>query len=141
MKPAELSPAPNLASLAPWATIFADPDFVFGRWAGGEQRDGSTQFAYFAFSDTAQEFLNAVSAGHWVRAEINWSGETERAQFNRLRDDPDAIARASVEEIAHLLTTLVRGDRFNEGMLASAFEDGVIRRSLDRVKALAGDSI
>lgn len=137
MKYAELSPAPDLKTLAPWAADFNNRDFSFGRWAGGENVDGVIQSANFAFSDAAQDFLSAVSDGHWVRPEINWSGETERAEFYRLRDDPDAIACASVEQIAHLLTTLVRGDRFNEGMLAKAFNDGILRQTLDRVQALA----
>ncbi len=132
-----LSPAPDLERLFPWAETIRDPEFVFGKWAGGEQRSGVTQLLYYAFSDDALRFLDDVSAGNWVRPEISWSGEPEREQFFRMRDDPAAIEFASVEEIALLLTTLVRGDRFNEGMLAKAFEDRMIERILARVQSLA----
>lgn len=76
-----------------------------------------------------------MSLGDRVRAEKNCSGETERV-IQPFGHDPDGTKRASAEEIVHLLTTLVRRGPFNEDVLASAFDDGVLHRAVDRMKAL-----
>jgi hypothetical protein len=38
--------------------------------------------------------------------------------------DPAAITTASVEDLEHLVTTMIRGDRFTEGSFAAAIERG-----------------
>lgn len=85
--------------------------------------------------------MTAAYEANWVGADINWSGEEERERYTRLTSKPGAIQTANVYEVAHVLTTLVRGNRFNEGMLANAFERGIVRRVLARVVVLARDSV
>lgn len=48
---------------------------------------------------------------------------------------------ADVDEVAHLLTTLIRGNRFNEGLLATASEEGLLHRILARITFLAGGRV
>lgn len=72
-----------------------------------------------------------------MRPDIHWTGESERLRYMHLRSEPGAIEAAGIDEIALILTTLIRGDRFNEGMLASAFEDGTLHRILARVSDFA----
>lgn len=57
-----------------------------------------------------------------------------------MRSDPSTIAVADVDQLAHLLTTLIRGDRFNEGLLASAFDDGTLLAIARRMAVLADQS-
>jgi hypothetical protein len=40
-----------------------------------------------------------------------------------------------------LITSLKRGDRFNEGMLASAFESGLLTAIVRRAAVLAADAV
>ena len=42
--------------------------------------------------------------------------------------DPDAMAQATEDDLALVLTTCVRADRFCEGYLADAFKAGLIGR-------------
>ncbi|MCD7110475.1 DUF6508 domain-containing protein [Rhizobium sp. DKSPLA3] len=128
---------PNLKSLAPIANLFADPRLPFGFWAGGEIADGIGQVPCYILSPEAQIFVSAVDAGNWVRPEINWSGADERERYRRLYTAAGAIETATIDDLVHLLTTLIRGDRFNEGMLAKAFDDGVIHRILARSVTLS----
>lgn len=100
-------------------------------------RDGVIRAGYFALSPDASAFVTAAYDGHWVRPEIDWSQWAAGEAYRRLRADPLAVAGASVDEIAHLLTTLIRGDRFNEGLLAAAYDDGLLARILARVVVLA----
>ncbi len=134
-------PAPDPTPLLPFVVKFGEPDFEFGAWGGGQTNDGVTQLPYFAFSADAQGFVSAAYQGNWVRGDIIWHGDEERKRYARLTSEPGGIETANVDEIAHVLTTLIRGDRFNEGMLASAFEHGIVGRVLARVAVLAGNSV
>jgi hypothetical protein len=128
-------PPPNPRPLAPFVAVLAAPDFVFGEWHGGE-----TQAHYFQNSPDADAFVFAASQGHWVRPEIRWSDFAVSEVYRRLRSDPSAVAMADVEQLACLLTTLIRGDRFNEGLLAGAFEDGTLLAIARRMAVLADQS-
>ncbi len=133
----ERQPPPDPVALLASAEAFAAPDFAFGEWQGGTVRDGVRTFAWFALSPAAQAFVRAAYAGHWVRPDIDWSRFAGSATYRRLRGDPAAIAGASATQLAELLTTLVRGDRFNEGLLAAAHGDGTIDAILRRMTVLA----
>jgi hypothetical protein len=53
-----------------------------------------------------------------------------------LRDDPAVLASATEHELAQLLTVVIRQDRFCEGSLASALENGLILGILQRADQL-----
>ena len=53
-----------------------------------------------------------------------------------LQDDARALAQATPEQLARLLTVCVREDRFCEGALESAFESGLLTRILERAAVL-----
>jgi hypothetical protein len=48
----------------------------------------------------------------------------------------EAIALANVEQLAKLLTALVRRGRFSEGALARAYEDKILLSIVERVQSL-----
>jgi len=54
---------------------------------------------------------------------FNW---IETPEVMELRDSPDAIAQATTEQLSHLLTVLIRQERFCEGSLESAFGSGLL---------------
>ncbi len=132
-----IQPPPDPAALMPAVRDFVEGDAPFGRWEGGGSRDGVVTMAWFALSQQAAAFVAAAYAGHWIRPEIRWSQWIGRAAGQRLWKDPAALADADEGEVAHLLTALIRGDRFNEGLLAAAHADGTLRRLLARVAELA----
>ena len=91
---------------------------------------------YVAYGDTADAFVKAAYAGGWVLSDFDWgmwAGGEEAAQ---LRDDPAALARATPDQLARVLTVCVRQDRFVEGALLDAFESGLIRRIVQRAADL-----
>ncbi len=130
-------PPPDLATLLPSACTLANAAFDFGSWQGGVTRDGVTALGFFALSPGARAFVTAAYDGHWVRHHFDWSEWARGDRYAELRSDPDAVGRADVDDIAHMLTTLIRGDRFNEGLFARAFDDGVLRRIARRIEQLA----
>ena len=50
--------------------------------------------------------------------------------------DPDTMAAANVADLANVLTTCLRADRFCDGYLAEMFEAGLIRRVVQRAEQL-----
>ena len=126
-----------LAALAAWADELAKPTFEAGSWHRSEQNaDGSWSLPWWEPSARGSEFLRDVAGAGWVTPEVDWMRWAPTAEAQRLRRDRQALAGASVEELRHLLTTIVRGDRFSEGTLAEAFESGLLAGIAGRARVL-----
>lgn len=130
-------PLPDPVPLAPFAAVFDTAGFVFGSWSGGESRDGVVQMPYYQLSPEAGAFVAAAYAAHWVRPDIAWSDFAAGPDYHALRSDPARIASADAGRLAELLTTLIRGERFSEGLLAGAFDDGTLPAIARRMAVLA----
>ncbi|KQM26544.1 MULTISPECIES: DUF6508 domain-containing protein [unclassified Sphingomonas] len=130
-------PPPDPAPLAPFAAVFDTPGFACGSWGGGGSSDGMVEMSYFQLSREAGAFVVAAYAAHWVRPDIAWPDFAAGPDYRALRGDPTRIALADAHRLAELLTTLIRGDRFNEGLLASAFDGGTLPAVARRMAVLA----
>jgi hypothetical protein len=53
-----------------------------------------------------------------------------------LAGDRAALGQASEDQLAKLMTALIRQDRFVEGNLAAAFRDGLLLAMAERARAL-----
>ncbi|WP_055048084.1 DUF6508 domain-containing protein [Devosia sp. A16] len=99
--------------------------------------DGAILMPEYAMSASALEFLDTCYADGWIRGDINWVEWKGTAEALTLRNDPAELDTASADQLAKLLTAIVRQDRFVEGELASAFDSGLIGRILSRAAKLA----
>lgn len=128
-----------LEALAAFAPVFADPACRFGSWYVEEPRQPGepVQMPYVELTETAEWFLRTCAEYGWVRPGIDWTTWALSPEAQRFRTDPDALGDATSDDLAHLLTTLVRGDRFYEGQLLEAFESGLLRRIAERAEQLA----
>ena len=54
----------------------------------------------------------------------------------RLTTTPTAIAEATSRQLQKLLTALIRGDRFCDGALAQAYDQGVLTAAVQRARDL-----
>jgi len=128
----------QLAGLAAFLPVLQAPEFEFGRWGGGEKTaDGAITMPYFMPSHEAAAFVQAAYDLGWVLPDLDlptWKGTPEAI---RLRDDPEATA----EQLAQLLTVLIRQDRFVEGGLNAAFDSGLLIAILARAKVLIKDEM
>ena len=74
----------------------------------------------------------------WV-LNFAWPAWKQTDEAISLRDDAAALAAATPEQLARLLTVLIRQDRFVEGALGSAYESGlltsIVRRAAELVTA------
>jgi hypothetical protein len=51
-------------------------------------------------------------------------------------EQSEALAQANDDDLACVLTTLIRGERFSDGCLAQAFDEGLILRVVTRADCL-----
>jgi hypothetical protein len=112
------------------------PDADFGHWELPPPHDGVHSLGWFEFGPTAEAWRTAVAKGEWVVAGFDWPAWLEGDAGRALRDDPSAVANATADELARLLTAIVRSDRFTEGSIAGAFESGLLARISRRASVL-----
>jgi len=111
--------------------VLEDSGFSAGQWHMPEG-----QFPYFALTDVAIAFIQALYANRFVYP-FDWPSWQAEAQ--RYLEDPGALQDADLETLRKLVTTLVRKDRFVEGYLASMFEEGHLLAILRRLQQLHED--
>lgn len=131
----------RLEALAALVPVLEAPDAAFGRWeAQWEDAEGRIHLPYFVPGPACDAFRAAVGRGGWVIVGFDWPawGTTEEAQA--LRRDPATLAAATPDQLARLLTALVRSERFSEGTLDEAFASGLLARIARRAAALAGET-
>lgn len=92
---------------------------------------------YTIYAPEIDELHRRVYDDGWILWGFDWMtwGRTEEGR--RLAEDGQAMVSATPEQLARVLTALVRSERFAEGTLAGAAESGLIQRVLQRAAVLA----
>jgi len=139
--PMNKDPAPilreRLGRLASFLPAFEAPGFRFGEWSAPESTaPGVVVLPGYCTGETASLFVQAAYESGWVLTDFNWSAWASTPEAGTLRDDPEALAGATAEQLANLLTVIIRGDRFCEGSLASCFQSGLLVGILRRADTL-----
>jgi hypothetical protein len=132
----------RLRVLAGWLEAFERPDFSVGEWGGGQpDAQGVIQMPYVERSDEAQRFVTEAASAGWIFP-FDWPTWAATPEARALLGDPARVAAASADDLARLLTTIVRGDRFSEGTLVHAHESGLLtaitRRAATLLEARGG---
>jgi hypothetical protein len=132
----------RLRRLAAFGPIFRDPATVFGEWhemtGKGTMRDPYT-VPSFGYSEVADHFQMMLHEAGWVQ-DFDWAEWKGSPEGLKLFSHREAIAAANSDQLAKLLTTLVRQDQFVEGLLAQAYEDKILVAIVERAEALIAGS-
>jgi len=119
--------------------VLEAPDFEAGRWHDSEHRpDGAWTMPWYELSPAAEEVLRAVGESGLMLTGFDWPTWAKTPEAKALHGDRAALAQATPDQLAKLLTALIREDRFNEGALGDSFESGIMRAIARRAKVLAG---
>jgi hypothetical protein len=122
----------DLTRLGHLLPVMEDPSFVAGTWVDGNRLpNGVIQMGYFDLSPAAMEIVRALPV-----EEFDWPEWMRTEEAQSLLRDHGKIAFASFAQLVNLSTSLVRGDRFNDGLLAESFESGLIQAIVRRAAAL-----
>ncbi|GAA3254398.1 hypothetical protein GCM10020258_12110 [Sphingomonas yabuuchiae] len=127
----------TLRNIAAFAPILAAPDFVTGAWTEPRRSaEGVITMAWFDLSEPASAFVAAIATEDVSAHYRKPVDEEARAALMHMAEHPSAIADASIDQIAWILTFQLRADRFSEGALARAFETGLMRAIAERAVVL-----
>lgn len=143
MKKASVASDPSvqdrLSQLAAFGSRLSDPQASFGRWRGGNAVEGEENVItspWFEHSDLANQLSGMLDRSGWVLQNFDWIRWARTREGKALLSDRGAIAAADIDQLAKLLTALVRGERFGEGTLAAAFGDGLLLAAAERAGRL-----
>ena len=139
-KPEPVSVDERLRQLATFLPRFEQPGFEFGTWVHpASPEPGVIVMGYYARSRTADAFVQMAYDFGWVLSDFDWSAWAQTQEATQLRDNPKALAASSPDQLARLLTVIIRQDRFCEGAIASAYEAGLLTGIVRRAAQLASD--
>jgi hypothetical protein len=69
---------------------------------------------HYSFSKNAESFIKTCRECGWILGDFDWGTWKDTSKAMESRDNPDAMARATPDKFAKLLTVLVRQERFCE---------------------------
>jgi hypothetical protein len=120
-----------------WNTVREALDCVdsaasFGRWADPVQQvDGSWTMPYATLSAECSDFMRTLDR-LGMHIPFDWMAWDHG---RTLAESPERLDRATPAEAAMVIFALWRSDRFVEGELLAAFENGPVQRATRRVLA------
>ncbi len=119
----------RLAALAAFAPKLEQPGATFGE----PDQNG---FGGYALSDLGMDFWQMVFDAGWAIKGFKWSAWMISDEARHLIYDPAAMASATIEQIAMLLTVIVNAERFTDSTLATYFENGTLLAMAKRAEGL-----
>lgn len=125
----------RLAALAAFQPVVERDRFRFSEEVPPHQVGEMMVLGGTDYSEHAMRFTQVCYDYGWVGV-LPWSEWRNTERGRRLMEDPGALAKANDDDLACIITTCMRADRFCEGYLASAFESGLITRVIARAGAL-----
>ncbi|WP_262269570.1 DUF6508 domain-containing protein [Microvirga yunnanensis] len=128
----------RLEALVAFLPRFEAEDFQFASWVEPKQSADTIIEGRFTLGREAAAFVKAAYDHDWVKS-FKWSSWAQSEEAAQLRDDERVLAHADEDQLAKLLTTCIRSDRFVEGTLAHSFETGLLTRILHRARVLLSE--
>jgi predicted RNase H-like nuclease len=140
----------RLARLGQFAAKFQENGFVFAEMHGGSKiKPGAYEMPWSCLNETAARFYQQCYDDGWVLPGFDWMEWIEKPEARGLLCAPENpstgvnLPSASPEQLAMVLTALIRNDRGCEGYLEGAHASGlltsIVRRAEDLVQLLDGN--
>ena len=116
--------------------LSADPASA-GSWVRSEQQaDGSWRLGYFETSPALGHLLDSLYDADLVTGVFDWPEWWSSCEYQGGAN----IETAPAADLVRFITTVVRGDRFNDGVLGEYVANGALPAAISRLAGLAGGS-
>lgn len=119
----------NVEAILHFLPIFDDAKFQAGELV---MKQG--QLPYWDYDNSIIKFIKALYDNGWI-VDFDWTEWQQEAK--QYWSNPETIKEADIDTIQKLLTTHVRKDRFCDGHMAEAIENGHIDAILKRLNNLS----
>jgi hypothetical protein len=131
--------ARRLEALASFAVRLKDARVPFGIWRpaiGSGATEDPLTLPWFSLSELGNDFVLMVYETGWMLKDFDWASWVHSRHGQQIANDRTVLVNASAEQLAKLLTALIRQDRFVEGVLSKAYESGLLLAITERAQAL-----
>ena len=127
-----------LRTVAAFLPIMTDPSFRFtdGNSPLHQGLQGHLSVVGYTYDPQVNRLRDTLYDLQWVQV-FPWLEWAKTSEAQALQTDPDALAQAAAEQLAHLMTVFVRQERLSDGAMLEFWESGLLLRILRRVKVLA----
>jgi len=129
----------RLKRLAAFVPAFRDPRTSFGKWhpvTGKGTLEEPLTSPWFELSEVADRFCKMLYDTGWILEGFDWTEWIHTPDAQKLLRHREAIAVADCDQLAKLLTALVRQDRFSEGTLERSYADKILVAIVERAESL-----
>ena len=129
----------RLKRLAVFAPAFRDSKTSFGQWhrmTGKGTLSEPLTGPWFELSEVANQFCKMLYDAGWILEGFDWTEWIHTPDAQKLLRHRKAIAAADCDQLAKLLTALVRQDRFSEGTLERSYADKILLAIAERAESL-----
>ena len=124
--------------LARYLRPLEDSEFKAGNWEGSKETEpGVLTFPCVTYSDLVGEFVQSAYDDGWVMTDFDWPKWIASKEAKTLGKGGVSLKRATPQQLARMLTAIIRQDRFMEGALLGAFKSELILGIVRRAAALA----
>jgi hypothetical protein len=131
----------RVKGLVALAAIISAPDLRMGEViTPSASAAGPLELPYYSLSKAARAFIDQCYELELVLADFDRTQWVQSPEARQLHHSRQALAHASAEQVAKLLTVLIRQERFSEGSLDEAHKSGLLPALLERVVAIAASA-
>lgn len=129
--------APKTARLARIAERFEDAEVISSAEVPSWNPDDEVLVIRpVLYPPIVDELISTAYEDDWVRRDFDWTEWVDTPEAHDLLNDPEAVRRASRQQVAYLLTVILRQDRFANGTILEAVRAGYLQRLLQRIRTL-----
>jgi hypothetical protein len=120
------------AQIQTFIDYFSNEQNEFFKWnKPGESRSGVVQLGFIQYDDGVQQFINDLYEADMLDPQYFDHLEKYKSKI----DAPaDLIPTADLELLKSILTFYVRGEKYSDGVWASAIDEGVFLAILQRLE-------
>jgi hypothetical protein len=125
----------RLTALAAFEPIISAPGFRAATFIPSRPDGDIIVLGGSVYERQTMLFIRMAYAYGWVRM-VWWMEWCKTPRGKALLEDRGALATANEDDLAAILTTCIRADRFSDGALDAVFKNGLILRVVTRAKEL-----
>ncbi len=112
----------------------------YGKWISPGSKDGVLQMPFVGYSESVHKFIEVMHdfADKYPKYNLHdYLGVLEAKGIKNIKTVN--VSELDAESTLAVLMTIVRQDRFCEGLLLSCLEDGMVLSLLKKLKELDGE--
>jgi len=123
--------AERIDELLKFLPVFENPSRELVDVVGWQESpDGSYTMPYAIYDDEVDSFFEKAHQLWWRDYDYT------KKDVNRMLDDDEFIAQASLSDLKTMITWCARGERFCDGLWKAVMDDGTIVKLLKRLEIL-----